>query len=79
MSTFCYVSQQIADHAQVMGLIFQEEIYREEKRNLMLTMAKKRLQSMGRFHCRFGIKPVLTHKHYIDAYSNQYARENFAF
>jgi hypothetical protein len=79
MSTFCYVSQQIADHAHIMGLIFQEEIYLEEKRNFMLRMAKKRLESMGRFHCRHGIKPSQTNKAYLNGYSHQYARENIIF
>jgi len=37
------------------------------------------MASLGRFHCKHGIKPMSQSQAYLDAYSTEYARENINF
>ncbi len=76
---YCHVSQQIDNHANALGIEMQHELYLEQRQIELLKMAKRKLESLGRFHSRAGIKPSQTGKAYLNGYSHQYARENIIF
>jgi hypothetical protein len=80
---YCHVSRQIDEYAHQLGLEAAMDMWLEktqlEQGRLILKMTNRRLASLGRFHCKHGIKPMSQSQAYLDAYSTEYARENINF
>jgi hypothetical protein len=78
---YCHVSRQIDEYAHQLGIEAAMDMWIErnqaEQETIVMKMARRRMASLGRFHCKHGIKPVSEHSAYLDAYSNQYAREQW--
>ena len=76
---YCHVSNQIADYAYITGIQQIEEIESEKRMLNSLKMGRQYVASIGRRHCRLGIKPVSIASAYLEGYSKQFARENSYF
>lgn len=74
--TYCHVSRQIDDHAHWLGIEQARECAIESLMMENLRIANRYLNSLGRRHCRLGIKPLAEQEDYLDGYSHQYVKEN---
>jgi hypothetical protein len=73
MKPFCYTSKQCDEYSAQEGAWLNDQLRAELICEDSKKMAFGWLKSAGRKHCKYGMKPMLSHKQYIDAYAKQYA------